>query len=159
MLTNIRWAWHMAVFADKLLTYLQVSLNSIVESEAANMQTLSACSDWLLWSACVEAASRSWRSFSSPAVSNLQPSPWAARVSPLVEVVVILRPLDVDEFPVLLLLSFPTRDGKVLHVLQGLPQGLHRFRCDLDHHTVYGWKGEKNKKQKNLHWKEPDGWW
>lgn len=69
-------------------------------------------------------------------------------VSPLVEVVVILRPLNVDEFLVLLLVSFPTRDGEVLHVLQGLPQGFHRFRRYLDHHTVYGWRRKKEKGEK-----------
>lgn len=79
----------------------------------------------------------------SPAVCRLSPSLSAAHASPLVEVVVILRPLNVDEFLVLLLVSFPTRDGKVLHVLQGLPQRFHRFRCYLDHHTVYGWKEKK----------------
>lgn len=41
--------------------------------------------------------------------------------SPLVKVVVVLRPLDVDELLVLLLVSFPTRDGEVLHVPQSLP--------------------------------------
>lgn len=73
-----------------------------------------------------------------PAVGERKPSLSAAQLSPLVEVVVILRPLDVDQFLALLLVSFPTRDGEVLHVLQGLPQGLHRFRRYLDHHTVYG---------------------
>lgn len=41
--------------------------------------------------------------------------------SPLVEAVVVLRPLDVDELLVLLLLSFAARDAEVLHVPQGLP--------------------------------------
>lgn len=42
-------------------------------------------------------------------------------VSPLVEVVVVLRPLDVDELLVVLLVGFTARDGEVLHVPQGLP--------------------------------------
>lgn len=41
--------------------------------------------------------------------------------SPLIKVVVVLRPLDVDQLLVLLLVSFPTRDGEVLHVPQSLP--------------------------------------
>lgn len=41
--------------------------------------------------------------------------------SPLVKVVVVLRPLDVDELLVLLLVGFPARDGEVLHVPQSLP--------------------------------------
>lgn len=44
-----------------------------------------------------------------------------APVSPLVEVVVVLRPLDVDQLLVLPLVGFPARDGEVLHVPQGLP--------------------------------------
>lgn len=66
----------------------------------------------------------------------------SARVSPLVEVVVVLRPLNVDEFLVLLLVRFPARDGEVLHVLQGLPQRLHRLRCYLDHHAICGRRKE-----------------
>lgn len=69
----------------------------------------------------------------------------AEPLSPLVKVVLVLRPLDVDQFLALLLVSFPTRDGKVLHVLQGMPQGFHRFPCYLDHHTVYRRRGEKTK--------------
>lgn len=42
-------------------------------------------------------------------------------VSPLVEVVVVLGPLDVDQLLVLLLVGFTARDGVVLHVPQGLP--------------------------------------
>lgn len=42
-------------------------------------------------------------------------------VSPLVEVVVVLRPLDVDELLVVLLVGFTARDGEVLHVPKGLP--------------------------------------
>lgn len=42
-------------------------------------------------------------------------------VSPLVEVVVVLRPLDVDELLVLLLVGFAACDGEILHVPQGLP--------------------------------------
>lgn len=47
----------------------------------------------------------------------LAPSP----SSPLVEVVVVLGPLDVDELLVLLLVGFTACDGEVLHVPQGLP--------------------------------------
>lgn len=48
-------------------------------------------------------------------------NPISAPVSPLVEVVVVLRPLNVDQLLVLLLVGLPTCDGEVLHVLQGLP--------------------------------------
>lgn len=50
---------------------------------------------------------------------------------------VVLRPLNVDEFLVLLLVYLPARDGKVLHVLEGLPQRLHRLRRYLDHDAVW----------------------
>lgn len=52
---------------------------------------------------------------------QLHPCSRSPPISPLVEVVVVLRPLDVDELLVLLLVGFPTRDGEVLHVPQGLP--------------------------------------
>lgn len=55
---------------------------------------------------------------------------------------VVLRPLNVDEFLVFLLVRLPARDGEVLHVLQGLPQRLHRLRCYLDHDAIYGRRKE-----------------
>lgn len=49
---------------------------------------------------------------------------------------VVLRPLDVHELLVLPLVGLPARDGKVLHVSQGLPQGVHGLSRDLDHYAI-----------------------
>lgn len=64
-----------------------------------------------------------WEAISSIVcdINAALPTPPPLPVSPLVEVVVVLRPLDVDELLVLLLVGFTARDGEVLHVPQGLP--------------------------------------
>ena len=55
---------------------------------------------------------------------------------PLVDILVIIHPLDVDLLLGVLGLCLATGDGEVLHFPQCLPQGLHVLCSDLDHDAI-----------------------
>lgn len=55
---------------------------------------------------------------------------------PLVDVLVVIHPLDVDLLLGVLGLCLATGDGEVLHLPQRLPQGIHVLRSDLDHNAI-----------------------
>lgn len=55
---------------------------------------------------------------------------------PLVDVLVIVHPLDVDVLLGVLGVGLATGDGEVLHLSQRLSQGIHALCSDLDHNAI-----------------------
>lgn len=55
---------------------------------------------------------------------------------PLVDVLVVIHPLDVDVLLGVLGVYLATGDGEVLHLSQRLPQGIHVLCSDLDHDAI-----------------------
>lgn len=55
---------------------------------------------------------------------------------PLVDVLVVIHPLDVDVLLGVLGVCLATGDGEVLHLSQRLPQGIHVLCSDLDHDAI-----------------------
>lgn len=55
---------------------------------------------------------------------------------PLVDVPVVIHPVDVNVLRGILRICLATGDGKVLHLSQRLPQGIHILCSYLDHNAI-----------------------